>query len=396
MIPVVGAGVRTLVMSLFWSFLLFGGMAAYSELIANSRFLARSDEVLRRAARLEPRVEPLVAERLQAEARRRAALYEEEIERTHLVDGMVVNLSAKGHMMDQCDSLLFSSLRYVSLVKLDLKTQANSAWQAIEQSQTDGRWLRHPRCSRSTSRDMILGVLIAMSQAPEGFGEHLSTLMRLVDNNDGFFGSGPIYVSYLSPGLARFVALLAERQGYPTTKLPEIIRAGYSTAELEVLVTQRGFESHLGALTAWLELELTAKVPLDLSASGTISELVDRIVSPFAADSLNSQRLGWITDRLIAADPSNLFFRYLRLRAAGALTVTARMHMLNELLNMPHFPSDRLPMNCDRSADYLWQRENRGKNQQPLGCNEEYNGTDFLWMAALLLENLPDAGLTNH
>jgi len=392
MIIAVGVGVRTLLMSLFWSFLLFGGIAAYGELVANSRFLARSNELLLRAAHLEPEIRPDAAEQLKLEALRRVRIYEEKIERTHLVDGMVVNLSANGEMMDQCDSLLFSSLRYVSLIKLGIHPQAEEAWQAIERSQEGGQWLRHPRCPNSTSRDMILGLLIAFSQEPAGFNEHLTTLMRLVDGNDGFFGSGPIYVSYLSPGLARFVAILAERHNHKATPIPEIIRAGYSTAELEVLVIERGFESHLGALTAWLELELTAKIPLDMATSGAVTSFVDQIVSPFASVSLGGQRLDWITDRLITADPSNLFFRYLRLRAAGALTVTARMRMLNELLEMPHFPKDRLPMNCDRHADYLWQRANRLPNQLLVRCQEEFNGTDFLWMVALLLEELPVAG----
>ena len=387
---------RTLLTSLFWSFLLFGGIAAYGELVANSRFLARSNELLLRAAHLEPEIAAEAAEQLKVEAFRRVRIYEENIERTHLVDGMVVNLTAHGDMMDQCDSLLFSSLRYVSLIKLGIHPQAEDAWQAIERSQVDGRWLRHPRCPNSTSRDMILGLLIAFSQEPAGFSEHLTALMRLVDGNDGFFGSGPIYVSYLSPGLARFVAILAERHNHKTTPIPEIIRAGYSTAELEVLVTERGFESHLGALTAWLELELTAKVPLDMSSSGAVTGFVDQLVSPFASMSLGRQRLDWITDRLITADPSNLFFRYLRLRAAGALTVTARMHMLKELLEMPHFPKDRLPMNCDRQADYLWQRANRHQNQLLVSCNEEFNGTDFLWMVALLLEEPQDSGLSRQ
>ena len=53
-------------------------------------------------------------------ARDKAILYNELIKRGFLDDGMVVNRTSDGTFIDHCDSLLFSSLRYVALSKLGL------------------------------------------------------------------------------------------------------------------------------------------------------------------------------------------------------------------------------------------------------------------------------------
>ena len=153
------------------------------------------------------------------------------------------------------------------------------------------------------------------------------------------------------------------------------------------MVTPRGFESHLGGLTAWLELELAEQGKFPKDSASSILRTLSNLTPQLGLTLIDKQRLDWITDRLVKSDPNNLFFRYLRLRAAGALTESMRARLLVELLNMPQFPQDRLPMNCDRSADYLWQREDRARNLEPISCTMQFSGTDFLWMTALLLDN---------
>ena len=302
---------------------------------------------------------------------------------------MVVNRGGDGTMLDQCDSLLFSSLRFVSLDKLGLEDRAMNAWTAIERSQDQGTWLRHPRCYQSTSRDMLLGLLMAMTRSPPHYRDHLNRLMQNVTENNGYFGTGPVYVSYLSPGLARLIATLAFYAGEGSTVIPSNVAYGYSTAELEVLLTPAGFTSHLGGLTAWLEMELISqnKAPTDDRQLHLLSA-ADWLLIPFSTTSLTNQRLEWITQQLVTSDPQNLFFRYLRLRSAGALTNAMRLKLLAELLDMGQFPSDRLPMDCDRRSDYLWQREDKAVNREPIACNVHFSGVDFLWMTALLLEDL--------
>lgn len=368
-----------------------GMLVGYTKLVANSRYLYSSRVALRDWAHAVADMPPEAVNAIEAEARHRARLYDDQIQRHHLVDGMIVNRDmSNGRMLDQCDSLLFSSLRFVSLEKLGWHERAQVAWRGIQNAFRGGYWLRHPRCPRSTSRDMLLGLLAALSQRPEGFSEHLRSLIATVGANDGYFGSGPIYVSYLSPGLARIMAMLTPASKLQVNALPSIIREGYSTAELEVLVTRRGFESHLGGLTTWVEMELDQQLPRTAAADpGPLADAVDFMIAPFAAEDMEHQRLDWITDQLVQRDRNNLFFRYLRLRSADALTPAIRHRLLAELIDMPEFPRQQLPGNCERRADYLWQRADWRPVEPPRPCNEQYNGTDFLWMASLLLENLP-------
>ena len=378
---------RPLFITIIWCSCLFSGLLGYSQLIANSRYLHNSNQTLRAISRqLIPQSHARFA-RLAEEAKRRALIYENQIKKHQLVDGMLVNRSIDGAMHDHCDSLLFSALRYVSLEKLGWHERATDAWLAIEKSRDNGTWLRHPQCFRSTSRDMLLGLLIAMTRSPPGYRQHLNSLMAMVDENNGYFGTGPFYVSYLSPGLTRLMATIALNDDSVKTVIPAFFDSGYSTAEVEVMVTPRGFESHLGGLTAWLELELAeqGKFPKD-STTGML-RILSKLTPQLGLTPIDDQRLDWITDRLVKSDPNNLFFRYLRLRAAGALTESMRSGLLVELLNMPQFPRDRLPMNCDRSADYLWQREDRARNLEPIPCTMQFSGTDFLWMTALLLDD---------
>ena len=105
--------------------------------------------------------------RLRREALTRSLLYDELIKSNMLLDGMVVNLDARGRPEGECDSLLFSSLRYYSLSTMGLRDRAIDAWSAIEASRDGAQWLRHPRCKKSLSRDMIMGLLIAMKANPE-------------------------------------------------------------------------------------------------------------------------------------------------------------------------------------------------------------------------------------
>lgn len=360
--------------------LLFGAAAAYSQLVANSRFLARSSESLRdwSLSLAVPREE--VREHILKTLDERVSLYDDEVTRKHLVDGMLVNWTMSGRMLDECDSLLFSALRFAALHKLGHTEQAEKAWESIQGSQTDGYWLRHPRCHKSTSRDMIVGLLVALSQKPFGYEQHLRTLLSRVKQHNGYFGTGPVYVSYATPGIAKLMGMLARNDGIADSDLPPVVRDGYSTNEIQMLVTQRGYAAHLIAMTIWLEMELGESAPEGAA------ELVDSLTVPAGGRSLHAQRHDWSTHELVQLDQRNLFFRYLRLRAANAMTPAVAYRLMGELLEMREFPEDRLPLDCDRRADYLWQRSSRQYEPGTRGCRRQFHGTDFVWMAALLKE----------
>lgn len=328
-------------------------------------------------------------------ARERARLYEQAIERDHLKAGMVVNRHlADGRASSACDSLLFSSLRYISLLKLGESAEAERAWSNIvEQSYSNGRFVRHPDCRRkSSSRDMIVGLMAAMSQEPNGHEIQFARLMKIIERTAGSVDDGPFYVSRLSPGMSELLKHMAASRGWQERDLPATIRVGFSTVEFDTWIAVPGFGAHLNALTLWIELELLEKHPeLEIrSLSGLLDQFAPSWGTPFA-----EQRRAWSASELYQLDPDNMFFEYLQLRTTGALSYTAKSRLLTRLLAMPEFPLERLPQDCDRKADYLWQRssvEYKGKKR----CTESFNGVDFLWMAALLSEDHSQRMLTSE
>jgi hypothetical protein len=308
---------------------------------------------------------------------------------------MVVNRKAAGFAVDFCDSLLFSSLRFIALKKLGYESDAKLAWQSIEKSQNQGHWHRHPACRKHTSRDMIIGVLAALTQKPNNYRSHLTNFLDYMDANKGFVSTGPFYVSLLSPSVAEIVRIMARMEGIKNRALPDSVRSSFSTLELNAAVMPGDYRAHLIALQTWIELELIDENnAIDLNIRTAIRDLTS-FTKPFTINTLYRQRREYVTQKLVEIDPNNLFYRYLRIRAASALTPIIAEKLLAELLAMPQFPPNHLPMNCDRQPDYLWQRPSDTYEKKSATCDVTYNGVDFLWMTALLLEKLPAATLPN-
>lgn len=317
--------------------------------------------------------------------------YDRLIQLHHLDHGMVVNRTDAAGVIDRCDSLLFSSLRYVALKKLGLELEAATAWSAILSSRQGGKWFRHPQCTQqSTSRDMIVGLLAALTQRPEGYREVLLELMDYIAVNFGYVGDGPFYVSYLSPGLAEILRHFARLEGLDSQHLPAVIRYGFSTMELDTYAAQPGFQMHLVALVLWIEQELKqleAQAQSPVIAMRALPLPLERMTRALWGVKVSQQRWAWLAQRLVDADAKNLFFRWLRLATADALTPRARMALMLELESMPQFPADRLPTSCDRRADYLWQRSSQEYQPQTTDCRYHFSGVDYLWMASLLVDS---------
>ncbi len=361
---------------------------------SNRRYLELSASALQNwSANLE---RPSVAEMETTigEANRRILLYDDQVN-AHLLDhGMVINKTSSGKVLDICDSLLFSSLRFAALKKTGLTARAHDAWTAIENSKTDGYWMRHPTCKKSTSRDMIVGVMVALSQKPERYDQHILALLKTIEENNGYLGNGPVYVSYATPQIALGLRMLSADLQLSGSEIPTHVKNGFSTGELSVQVLERGYASHLVALSIWLELELkntARKYPINAPHDSYFATLVDS----FDHVSFKSSRLQWQTHKLVMLDPQNMFFRYLRLKSINAMNPNLAHKMLTELLAMPQFPSENLPTNCDKKADYLWQRKSQEYTPRTYAnCQTTFNGTDFLWMASLLLEEIQDSNIS--
>lgn len=365
------------------------GVIAITQVIQNSRNLSHSNALLKDMVAQAMTYDEARFEQLSEQLHERVLFYESEIAKTHTLDGMIVNREIlDGKTRDVCDSLLFSSLRYVSLKKLGYEKRADLAWQGIKGSYILGKWQRHPTCDHWTSRDMILGLMIALSQSPPDSNKTIEELFNYVDVNDGYFGDGPIYVSFLTPGLAetlRRMSILKEIQ-----ERPPIIARGFSTFEFDTLFTQRGYTSHLLALHLWLELEVQSLYSEKGLWRGPRSILweLGNVLSPFTIDNVYQQRRMWLAQQIFEVDHKNLFFKWLRLKLGGVYDRRVQVAMLEELLTMPQFPEDSLPQNCHRSADYLWQRDSQEYSPSK-DCTRQFSGVDFLWLAALLLDGDP-------
>jgi hypothetical protein len=318
-------------------------------------------------------------------ARARALVYNQWINQNHLFKGLVVGRDlSNARPTSVCDSLLFSSLRYAALHKLGEEKEAEKAFQAIiKTNYAGGRWIRHPDCRRkASSRDMIVGLMAALSQEPLGHTEAFARLMDIVARTGGSVDDGPFYVSRLSPGLGELLRQMALVRGYPAKGLPAALKVGFSTVEFDTLIVEPGFRAHLNGLTLWIELELASRYPgLEFRS---VSAALDN-VSPDLGFAFQSQRRVFAAHELFHLDPDNIFFEYLLLRTAGALTWANRARLLDRLLTMSAFPLDHLPRDCDRRADYLWQRASR-EYSGTSKCHEQFAGVDFLWMTALLTQ----------
>ncbi len=359
--------------------LFFGAIGIY-QLQKQSAGVGHKVDALRASALLNSEGAEQRWRNLALQAREKAVFYEEEIEREHLESGMVVNRRNNGEPEGVCDSLLFSSLRYTALVKLGWTDKAAAAWQAIARSQQGGRWIRHPLCrEKVTSRDMIFGLVTALSQNPPLAGEHLKSLLGIIEKTDGSIDPGPFYVSRLSPGLGELIKQMSLIQGWQLKNLPGEVRISFSTLEFDAWLSSPGYVSHLIALMLWNELELLQQQRKIRS----IAQLFEGIWPIEIAE----LRLQWAGQKLAEMDPSNLFFLWLKYRSAGALSDRIKGDLLEQLLAMQAFPDHHLPRNCERHADYLWQRTSREYQPQPnTPCEVTFSGVDFLWMVALLTE----------
>jgi hypothetical protein len=299
---------------------------------------------------------------------------------------MVVDRRGDGSTVNECDSLLFSSLRYVALQKLGFYDLAGSAWQSIQKNRDrGGGWWRHPLCSsKPLSRDMILGLFIAFSQSPPGAIDAIDLTRGDLHRFDGFVSNGPFYVSFMSPGLRAAFDEIASAHGQSGSNLG----LSFWTTEFDALTTTGDYRSHLVALTVWLELEIARMSP-NRKRVGNVVDPLAALIDPIIPSRLRDLRLAWSARSLHLEDRENLFFRWLALETSGVpISVERRRIFASQLLNMKAFPDDRLPSDCDRRADYTWQRPSEQTKQKRSTCGITYSGTDFLWMAALLLDEL--------
>lgn len=358
-------------------------------------YLIKTASSGRMLSRHFPRAADTVDEkRVLAELHRKFQLYHDRSSALSLSRGMVVIKDIDGRLIHSCDSLLFSALRYVSLLKAGEHAGAVTAWNAINGSFIGGNWRRHPACrDKATSRDMILGLLIALSANPGQGKNILEGLVARIRDGGGYFDDGPFYVSYMTPQIADLIRLLWESFSLPVESLPPLIRYSFSTLDINSMELRRGYQSHLLALGLWLEMELLQasirpESGMPPAPPRSAFSLIRATVPGVNVGSLYLWHWDFVAEKLAALDPDNMFYRYLFLKANDLLDRRVLLELAQEMIEMPQFPHGFLPMDCDRKADYLWQRDSREMEMRKPECGLVYPGVDYMWMAANIMSDL--------
>ncbi|WP_141735690.1 hypothetical protein [Oligoflexus tunisiensis] len=248
-----------------------------------------------------------------------------------------------------CDGLLFTSLLVASGLNQDV-AQAES-------STEPGRWYRSAdhNCyptgqSRSSiSRDMLLGLSLALWQT--GDGAAVDRLLQFSLKNKGVLGD----------------AIDGEELAGAATMSPSLLSL-YS--ELDYILNgrtsaNRGYFPELGRKFAGFEAHLMA-LRLILKSS-LYGGLIDTDFDLIATQ--------------ISTQPQNALFQAIyHAFTDGDGTLAADV-----LLNEKYFPTNALPGSAQRCELYLWQRDQNSDDWQPCADeNQTFPAVDFFWVYALL------------
>lgn len=247
---------------------------------------------------------------------------------------------------DECDSILFSSLKGIS-VNLDI----------LEARDENGRWHRRPLTyepcypdhSKSTiSRDMLIGVMwYAFSNARLDIAEEL---FQYGEKNNWIMGEGDVTRIYFTPNLQATLADLIYKLGgenhYVYRNLPRSWPEGLT-----------GFELHLQIL----HIELFGQL------NGFIDKnMVDVVKGAFKRQPENPL-ISFVYSKYV---DSNVLW-----------------DCVQDLKNEKYWPSDRLPTNRDRKEPWLFQRDS-GTDWEPDASGEvkTHSGGDFLFLSKLIMD----------
>ena len=317
---------------------------------------------------------------------------------TNLAGGDQSSFSSQPRLEGECDSLLFTGLYYAAMSRLVpeesrdvISHEGTSVLMSMREPST-GYWRRHPKCNDTpTSRDMMLGLLFA-ADALEHSQIVLRTLFWDLGRHGGFFDDGPINLSFLSPGLMRLLSDMADRRGIDplprffvdeTLQSPQTFtmrmtglyrRLSFSTLDFDAIVPQRGFRSHLIALTILME-----HASLLRSNAGSLD----------GQSAIALWRLRLLAMRLFRSDPQNLLYEAVYLKTVNQLDIN-RDRLAGRILAMPEFPPGRLPTDCDRGADFLWQRDSEQwagpakSSDQACLPSVHYSGVDLIFITSIV------------
>lgn len=259
---------------------------------------------------------------------------------------------ARKWAVDECDGLLFTSLRGIACGDIDIE--------AFESTVEPGQWYRNPKkdCyvadkvgeqgSDSTiSKDMYVGLSAYLVHTKDS-----NALHRTID-----FGERRSWVV----GEAKDAATLASKC-FITPSLQEMLKQslrflgagiveGPNSSDA-VLPVSTGFRAHLDVLAILVRGKTLGHISqLDLN---TLKDQAKR-------------------------SPRNALFLAAKARYDDGDFALARAILLDPAL----FPEKELPTNANYCTTYLWQRDDDPSDWAPCGDAHTWDGTDYVFAAAI-------------
>ncbi|HYX37352.1 MAG TPA: hypothetical protein VE954_29975 [Oligoflexus sp.] len=278
-------------------------------------------------------------QRLQTKFQTYSKLYESALDPAGFVEG--------------CDGLLFTSLLVASGLNQDI---------AVAESRAQpGRWYRsaahdcYPtgQSRSSISRDMLLGLSLALWQTSDGSA--VNRLLLYSEKNKGVLGDAIDGVELagaatMSPSLLSLYSEIDYRlNGRNSTNRGYFPELGKNFV---------GFEAHLMSLRLILKSRLYG---------GLIEGDFNLIASQ------------------VSTQPKNALFQAIY----HGFTDGDGNLAADILLDEKYFPSNALPGSAQRCELYLWQRDQDTKDWQPCTSeNQTFPAVDFFWVHALLNNSL--------
>lgn len=242
---------------------------------------------------------------------------------------------------DDCDGLLYRSLA----------TVAGNTHINISEHYKQPLWYRSPDndCSHTTtiSRDMMIGLFWHFWRFKDVL--QAETMLNYAWDHGGKMGNGDPRVM-MSPSLYNTLYYIVKRLGGSGKNSTLPVESGWDK-------DLRGYQAHIQHLHILLRAEIEGYV-----------EQKERLVIETAYN----------------REPMNALFAY-----AYAKYISSNFEpVIAILLDINHFPNDRLPTNENHCEPWLWQREfSVLKDWMPCDTIEEHTGADFLFIAKLVLES---------
>ncbi len=252
-----------------------------------------------------------------------------------------------------CDSLLFTSLRRVGGADVDLTLAEGAGTGQMYRSPTHDCY---PNNSQSTiSRDMLNGLAWALWQEQnQGYTQGLTgRVWEYAKANNWYTGEAiDIQTRQSRASFSIDLGILYQSILYQLTGTESQVR------KLPVLPASNviGFEAHLLVLFTFLSGYI----------HGGLSEPEYKSIQTQAA-----------------RQPKNAFFQ----AALHAFTDGVMDGPAESLMDETWFPNDKLPSNLQRCENYIWQRDD-GTDWQPCSKEQSHDGSDFLFLAAIVLDEV--------